>query len=123
MAPDAGSPSQRIVVVKAPRSVFVVLPILMRAARNEPIGAGTIALAYTAAPVQVSRVDARTLTVIPRGEQEFLLAPRDLRPGQTISLTGVSVGVDALSRDGRPIETRFTFGAALEDPSLKWIRW
>jgi hypothetical protein len=123
IAPDAGRPRQRIVVVRAPRSVFVVLPLLMRAARNEPIGAGTIALTYTAAPLQVSRVDARTLVVIPRGEQEFLLAPRDLRPGQTIRLSGVNVRVDALSPEGRPLETRFTFDAALEEPSLKWIQW
>jgi hypothetical protein len=123
LAPDAGIPNQRIVVVTAPRSVFVVLPILMRAARSEPTGAGTIALAYAGAPVRVSRVDTRTLAVKPTGEQEFLLAPRDLRVGQTITLTGVSVRVDALSPDGRPLEARFTFDAALEDPSLKWLRW
>jgi hypothetical protein len=61
--------------------------------------------------------------VIPKGAQEFLIAPRGLRPGQTIRLTGVSVQVGALSRDGRPLEARVTFAVPLEDPSLKWVRW
>ena len=123
LAPDAGNPNQRIVVVKAPRDLFVVLGMLMRAARNEPISARTIALTYTVAPVQVSRVDARTIVVIPKGAQEFLIGPRGLRVGQTIRLTGVTVQIGALSRDGRPLEARVTFDVPLEDPSLKWLRW
>jgi hypothetical protein len=123
LAPDAGNPNQRVVVVKAPRDLFVVLGVLMRAARNEPISARTIALTYTVAPVQVSRVDAQTIVVTPKGAQEFLIAPRDLRLGQTIWLTGVTVQVGALSRDGRPLEARVTFDVPLEDPSLKWLRW
>jgi hypothetical protein len=123
LAPDAGIPNQRVVVVKAPRAVFVVVGLLMRAARNEPIGAQTIALTYTGAPVQVSRVDSQTLLVIPKGEQEFLFAPKGLRSGQGIRLTGMTVQVGALSREGRPLEARVTFDAPLEDPSLKWVRW
>jgi hypothetical protein len=123
LAPDAGNPNQRVVVVKAPRDLFVVLGMLMRAARNEPISARTIALTYTVAPVQVSRVDARTIVVIPKGAQEFLIAPRDLRLGQTIRLTGVTIQIGALSRAGRPLEARITFDVPLEDPSLKWLRW
>jgi hypothetical protein len=123
LAPDAGSPDQRIVVVKAPRDVFVVLSLLIRAARNEPIGGHTIALAYTRAPVQVSRLDARTLVVVPKGAQEFLLAPRNLESGRTIGLTGLTVQVGAVSGDGLPLEARVAFDAPLEDPSLKWFRW
>ena len=123
LAPDAGNPDQRVVVVKAPRDLFVVLGVLMRAARNEPIGARTIALTYTVAPVQVSRVDARTLVVTPKGAQEFLIAPRGLRVGQTIRLTGVTVRVGALSGEGLPLEAGVTFDVPLEDPSLKWLRW
>lgn len=123
LAPDAGNPNQRVVVVKAPRDLFVVLGVLMRAARNEPIGARTLALTYTMAPVQVFRIDARTLVVTPKGAQEFLIAPRDLRVGQTIRLTGVTVQVGALSREGRPLEAGVTFDVPLEDPSLKWLRW
>ena len=123
LAPDAGNPNQRVVVVKAPRDLFVVLGMLMRAARNEPISTRTIALTYTVAPVQVSRVDARTIVVIPKGAHEFLIGPRGLRLGQTITLTGVTVRVGALSRDGRPLEARVTFDVPLEDPSLKWLRW
>ncbi|HMH53437.1 MAG TPA: hypothetical protein VK548_24600, partial [Candidatus Acidoferrum sp.] len=123
LAPDAGSPSQRVVVVTAPRDLFVVVGLLMRAARNEPIGAHTIALTYTGGPVQVSRVDAQTLVVVPKAAQEFLFAPRGLRLGQTIRLTGMAVQVGALSRDGRPLEARVRFDVPLEDPSLKWLRW
>ena len=65
----------------------------------------------------------RPIVVTPKGAQEFLIAPRDLRPGQTIKLTGVTVQVGALSLDGRPLEARVTFDVPLEDPSLKWLRW
>jgi hypothetical protein len=123
LAPDAAVPDQRVIVVKAPRDVFVVLGVLVRSATNQPISRRTLALTYTTAPVRVSRVDDRTVVVSPEGPQEFLIAQRGLRPGETITLTGVTFRVDALSPDGRPLETRVTFDVPLEDRALKWVRW
>jgi hypothetical protein len=123
LAPDADRPDQRIVVVKAPRDLFVVLGVLERAARREPIGASTLALAYTSGPVRLARIDARTIVVAMEGEQAFSIAPRGLRPGQTIRLGGVAIEVGAVSPEGQPLETRVVFDVALEDRSLKWLRW
>jgi hypothetical protein len=43
--------------------------------------------------------------------------------GDTVELTGMTVEVTKLTRDGRPAEAAFTFSVPLEDASLRWLQY
>lgn len=79
---------------------------------------------------RVTRVDARTLEIVPDGG--FLQNPTDrfarglARPfavGDTVARPGFQARVEALSPGGRPARVRFTFERDLEDPGFRWIFW
>jgi hypothetical protein len=50
-------------------------------------------------------------------------ARHPLRPGARVKLTGVTIEINAMDAVGRPTEATFRFDAALEDSSLRWLRW
>jgi len=54
-------------------------------------------------------------------ERLFRSQPTSLGDGR--ELTGVSVEVTALTRDGRPGEATFRFERALEHPAFRWLQW
>jgi hypothetical protein len=74
--------------------------------------------------------DLYSLRVRPSGG--FLLSPseqrlrsprRPLAVGESVSLTGFSAKITALTPDGRPAEAVIRFHNVLEDPKLRWFRW
>lgn len=103
-------------------------------------------------PVDVTRVDERTLRVRPR--RGYLVPPRtpaadgpqaaamldrvyrlqqsdvafrndarSFRVGEQVALDGVTAEVAALTEDGRPAEAVFRFDAPLEDAKWVWLYW
>jgi hypothetical protein len=44
-------------------------------------------------------------------------------PGYTVHLTGLTVEVTTVTKDGRPAEATFRFAIPLEDASLRWVAW
>src|SRR5262249_23762637 len=101
-------------------------------------------------PLTLTRLDARALTVrseggllrppglwTPEGQpcsldlihesQYFSQYTRGvddpMRVGDTLALTGLTIGVRQVTAEGRPVEILFTFDEPLESPTLRWIAW
>jgi hypothetical protein len=81
-------------------------------------------------PVEVHRIDDRTITVRPRGGYLVTVIDRLFRDdqdpfsvGEKIELTGMTVEVTELTGNGRPAEAAFTFSVDLEDTSLRWLQY
>jgi len=47
----------------------------------------------------------------------------ELRPGQTISFTGVRITIEETAENGAPTRIVHRFDRRLEDPSLRWVTW
>ena len=140
---------QTAVVVNAAWGVSRVL-IQSRNYDGQPLPAHILDLNSLATPATVTRLDATTLAVRPRGG--YLPPPgsmvradrpppvislvyavqlldrltRDerhpLRLHEKIELTAVTIEITELTDDGRAAEATFRFRAPLEDPSLRWLR-
>lgn len=152
IGPLSEAPQQDVVIVNAPSPFhFIYLPSL-RTLQNQPMPAHIRALAPAYFPVDLTRLDTRTVSVRP--EHGYLLPPgaatgtnrhelpafhfvhiyqhldkffrSDAFPmtlGQRVDLTGMRAQVTALTDDGRPSEARIRFTVPLEDPALKWLQW
>src|SRR5262249_29335328 len=125
LAPDQAIGEQRVVIANVPSAVFPIYALFMRAAEGLPIPAQTLALASSVAPLQIARTDPHTLLLRYGGPQDFLFRPKGypMAPGDEVRLTGASIRVMAVDRDGRPTEISARFDAPLEDRSLKWLEW
>ena len=56
--------------------------------------------------------------------ERMLRSPREpMRAGDVIDLAGVAITITRATPDGRPLEARFAFDRALEDPMLVWLVW
>lgn len=83
-----------------------------------------------ATPLAITRLDARTLRIVPTegflpGMSERMLRSVD-RPfavGDEIELQGLRITIEALTDDGRPAKARYHFDRPLEDPHFLWARW
>jgi hypothetical protein len=128
--PLGGAVEQRdVIFVNAPIAYGGHLPIL-RAMEGRPVPRHTRVLAPSGAAVRLSRPDAHTLVVQPRGGYLSQIPDRIVRSrthpmllGQTVELTGLTIRVTRLTGDGRPAEVAFRFDVPLEDPSLLWLHW
>lgn len=143
---------QTVIFVNAPVHFFTSHLAAMRQGTSKPVPLRWRCLASGLYPVTVKRLDARTLTVRTEGgliqdpgtrnvEGEEIsplvhwsylgqhltqfVRPRGeaMRVGETLALTGVTLEVREVTRDGRPVEVRFTFDAPLESPDLRWLAW
>lgn len=116
---------QTVVIVNVPSAGLVGGALLFKAAQGQLIPSNTRLLAASAAPVRLSRVDARTLIVRTDGAQDYLFRPRQhpMTLSERVRLTGVTIEVIALTADGRPAEAAFRFDADLDDPALRWLLW
>ena len=118
-----------VIFVNAPIAYGGHLPIL-RAMEGRPVPRHTRVLGPSGAGVRLSRPDAHTLVMQPRGGYLSQIPDRIVRSrtrpmslGQTIELTGLTIRVARLTADGRPAEVAFRFDVPLEDPSLLWLHW
>ena len=122
--------SGQTIVVSIPyEQILFYLPFI-RAADGEKPCLNTFLLSAGLQPVEVQRVNERTLVVRVRSgmlkrawEQFFRDSTAPLEKGYTLQLPGFSATVTALTDDGLPAEMRYVFNKPLEDRSLKWVTW
>jgi len=95
-----------------------------------PVPAHVRFLAPYQPPVEIDRVDDRTLVVRPSGgylkSAWDQLARNDRHPmslGERVELTGMTAEVTAMTDDGRPAEATFRFERPLEDAAHRWLSW
>jgi len=118
-----------VIFVNAPIAHGAYL-LTLRAMEGRPVPRHTRVLAPSGAAVRLSRPDAHTLVVRPRGGYLSQIPDRIVRSrahpmslGQTVDLTGLTIRVTCLTKDGRPAEVAFRFDVPLDDPSLLWLHW
>ncbi|MFH0980571.1 MAG: hypothetical protein V2A79_03415 [Planctomycetota bacterium] len=127
---DGSVERQSVVIVNSPVAMAAGYLAINRALAGEPVPAHTRILAPSWADVTVTRPDAFTLVVRPKGG--YLRHPMDqlargkchpLALGERVELTGFTAQVTALTDDRRPAEVAFRFDVPLEDASLRWLHW
>lgn len=128
---DPGLADQTLVILNAAdHLVFVTDLWPMRLLANLPMAARVRPLVTQPVALDITRTDARTLTIAFEGGLYrsilgwlFRGHDRPMRAGQVVELDGMSVEVTGITPDGVPTEAVFRFDRALEDPSLRWVRW
>ena len=145
---DAAFGGQSAVFVNSFSCLTDILLIQYRRARGQPLPARTLRLGPSCTPATITRADATTLVVRPRGGYlpsqglwwgddppavtlSYLMRLMDLlfrdpqhamALGETVVLSVATVEITALTDDGRPAEATFRFAVPLEDASLRWLR-
>jgi hypothetical protein len=128
---DESIEKQDLVVVNPPSTFLAMTCLPAWASEGKPLPAHMRILASSQfGPVEVKRIDERTITVRPRGGYLVTVLDRLFRDdqdpfsvGEKIKLTGMTVEVTELMDNGRPAEAAFTFGVDLEDGSLRWLQY
>jgi hypothetical protein len=127
---DGSVERQDVMLVNAPIAMAAGYVPIMRTLDGQPVPRHVRALSASWSPVELNRLDERTLVVRP--EWGYLSSPIDtlarglghpMSLGQRVELTGVTIEVTALTDDGRPAEATCRFEVPLEDPSLRWLQW
>jgi hypothetical protein len=127
---DPALKGQTVVLVTAPVILAATYFPIMQALAGLPVPAHVRFLAPHQPPVDIRRVDDRTLVIRPAGG--FLKSPWDqlarngchpMSLGERVELAGMTAEVTALTSDRRPAEVKFRFDRPLEDPSFRWLYW
>jgi hypothetical protein len=120
---------ERLVIVNPPDCSFVGMFAIVGKMKGEPMPARSICLAPGSRPVELRRLDDRSIFVRAPGgfvqnEMDGLVRdPRDPLPtGTRIALTKLVIEI-ASDVDGRADAAIFRFDAPLEDRSLRWMAW
>jgi hypothetical protein len=118
------------VIVNSPDYYFVKLIPVMQALERRPGPRRLRALSVGAVPLQVTRVDRRTLSLRFEGgilSDSILELYRDarlsMRSGQVIELEGLRIRVTAVTGDGRAKRASFTFDQDLDAERFVWLAW
>ena len=139
--------NKTVVVVNAPHPfLFLGLPV-MRAYENKPWPERTRILAPGFVPLEITRTGEKTLLLKAQtgnilspetsrkdfkphfvyfyNEFNSLFRPEDLpfRAGERVELTGMSVDIIDVDREGQPTQVSFRFAVPLDDLSLSWLQW
>ena len=118
-------------MVNPPDYVYAVsaIPAVKRVA-GAPSPRRLRALGGAPTPMEVERIDARTLRVRLDGGLFDLPFSRYFRSpalrfaaGDRVELSDFSVEVAGLNEAGDPADLLFRFGVPLEDASLRWLAW
>jgi hypothetical protein len=119
-----------LVIVNPPLDIFAVYWPLMRGAQHWTLPEHFRWLATGEADLQVTRVDAQSLTIAPEGgfltsgtQAMFRRPDRKFTLNHEIRLQGVTYKVIALTHDGRPAQILARFDRPLEDPQFAWRMW
>jgi hypothetical protein len=129
---DGASPAiQDLILVNSPDYLmFVSYVPAMRSFEGKPSPFRVRGLVAGPVAVEVSRPDERAVRLrLSGGLYEgpvgrlFRSDREPLRAGDVVALPGMEARVNALAEDGQPRDVTFRFGVALEDPSLRWVRW
>lgn len=128
---DESIENQDLVIVNPPSTFLTLTSLPAWASEGKPLPAHMRILASSQfGPVEVKRIDERTITVRPRGgylvtvlDRLFRDDKQGLSVGERIELTGMTVEVTELRSNGRPAEAAFSFSVGLEDASLRWLQY
>lgn len=125
------TPPRRVVLVNAPVELLTLYA--WQRLLNEPDTERpeTLAQLYAgSSQLRVRRIDERTLELRPeRGwgsvpiERVFANIAEMPQAGARLRLSGMEIGVEEATSDGRPARVQFRFAMALEDPSLLFLAW
>ena len=143
---------QHLYVINPPGVMSYAAGLFQRLFSNEPFPASINYLSSGFTPVQIERVDARTIVVTPEGGytpqpgpivdnttgivthihvenvyrnlDRFLYNPQNpMNVGQVVTLSEVTVEVTEMSDDGRIAQAAFRFTHPLEDHQYVWLLW
>ena len=143
---------QHLYVINPPGAMTFMGGLLPRLFTDKPFPASINYLSSGFAPVQVKRLDARTIIVTPEGgytplpgpivDEEtgmvtqiglenvyraldgFYYNPRNpMQVGQVVALSEMTVEVTEMTSDGRIAQASFTFAYPLEDERYVWLLW
>jgi hypothetical protein len=127
---DEGVRERTVVLVNPPADAFAGYLPMMRAATGRPVPGRLRWLTTGASAATLERLDDRTLRVsLADGflslasERMQRSAANPMRVGYTVSLSGMTVTVTAVTSDVRPKEIRARFDAPLEDRTLVFLQW
>ncbi|RMF90167.1 MAG: hypothetical protein D6736_07165, partial [Nitrospinota bacterium] len=128
---DPAITRQDLIIVNPPDYLmFVSLIPTLRTLQGKPLPRRVRALVAGPVPLEMTRLDDRTLRVRLHGRfftgilgRMFRGKDQPLKVGEEIRLSGLTVQVTALAPTGDPQEIVYRFSAPLEDPSLRWLRW
>jgi hypothetical protein len=119
-----------VVLVNPPDDLFGVFLLPMRTVLGIPCPARFRIVASSTNPVEIARVDARTLRVHPghgfleHDSSRMLRSPDEpFRAGEVVRIAGLAVTVESVTPDGRPDVATFAFDKPLEDSELRWLAW
>lgn len=128
---DGVEVGDRIIAINTPLDLLGASLPLLRASTEEPVPTSWWWLSAGSRPVDVERIDTRTIVLRP--EAGFLNRPWSqifrrpsadpMAAGDRIQLSEMTVEVLSVTEDGRPKEAKFTFTKRLEHPSLHWVTW
>jgi hypothetical protein len=126
---DESISGRSLVILGSAAEMTTFPPWMQRQLQGVPRPRHFRLLANSYGMLRVTRVDERTLRVRPQHgflDNELLRMVRGLsRPfhaGDEVVLSDMRVSVREALPDGRAAEADFSFGVALEDPSLLWMR-
>ena len=127
---DKAIEGQDLVVVNPPSVMHANYSLLLYEHEGLPSPRALRALAPGFRRVTVRRIDERTLEIEPsEGFLKFFLdrlfrnEKNTLKLGQEVQVARMTAKVLSLTEDGRPAKVAFRFETALEDGSLRWLRF
>lgn len=143
---------QHVTIINPTGTLSYAAGILQRLFTNDPIPASINYLSSGFTPVQIERVDDRTIRVTPEGgytplpgpivdkttgmttqvsmenvyralDENFYNPRNPMHVGQVVALSEVTVTVTEMTVDGRIAQAEFTFAHPLEDSRYVWLLW
>ncbi len=128
--PTVDIEDKTVIAINPPADTYLAFVPIMRASMGRPAPRHVRWLAVGQTDVVVTRESPDSLRVTPAGGYMAMASEQLVRDpdnrfviGQRVALAGVTVEVVALTDDGRPASTRWTFDRPLEDPSFVWLQW
>ena len=129
--PGGPAPQEKYIVINTPLDMLGASLPIGQSGRGLAVPKNWWWLSATNRPVEVERIDERTIVLRPDGG--FLRRPwaqifrrpetHPMRAGHRVQLDGMQATVISATEVGRPLEVEFRFDEVLEDPSLNWLTW
>jgi len=124
-------PPRSVVLINAPVELLTLYAWQRLLNEPEKKRPETLAQLYAGgSQLHVRRIDERTLELRPEHgwgsvpiERVFANIPDMPQAGTRLRLTGMEIGVEEATSDGRPARVQFRFPMPLEDPSLLFLAW
>ncbi len=130
LSTDARTEDQDFIFVNAINVYFPPYFSMLQTLAGQPIPRHTRMLASSATPLEITRIDERSLSIRPEGGfiqdmfSRLVRGPSSpLRVGDTVEVTGMRVEVIGTDSERRPDRALFRFDVPLEDESLRWLQY